>query len=93
MTFVVDDDDAVIDIAQHRQHTDVGIGQPVLQAMALYGMRENRFLAVHADVIDTYICLCARAHGSDAAVFPILGCQRYGWSGIERADQFDDRLA
>ena len=57
MTCVVDDYHAVIDIAQHRQHGDVGIGQAVLQAVPLHGVLENCFLAIDAEpesYIDIY---------------------------------------
>ena len=76
MAVFIDDDHAVIDVPENRQHRDIGIGQSLLQAMTLHGMHERCLLAVDANVIDTYISLCAGTYRRDAAMFAIPGRQR-----------------
>jgi len=93
MAVFVDDDYAVIDVPENRQHRDIGIRQSLLQAMTLHGMRERCFLAVDANVIDTYIGLCASTYRRNAAMFAIPGRQSDDGVFVELANQFGDGLA
>ena len=48
----------------------------MLQPMSLCRVFERGFLSFDGHIIHTYISLCARAYGGNAAVLAILGCQR-----------------
>jgi len=60
--------------------------------MALHGMLEDAFLALDRNVIDTNIGLSASTHGSNAAVFAVLGCQSNNRLVLQRTNQFGQRL-
>ena len=75
MAVFVDDDHTIVDVPENCQHRDIGVRQSLLQAMALHGVRERCLLAFDANVIDTYIGLCASTYRRNAAMFAIPGRQ------------------
>ncbi len=81
---LVDDNHAVIDVAQDRQHGDIGFRQAPLQTMALHGVLENGFLGLDGDVIGADVSLGAGTNGGNTAVFPVFRGQRHNRVVAER---------
>ena len=88
VAMLVDDDDAVVDVAQDRQHRNIGLGKARLQPMTLHGVLHDGFLPFHGNVVHADITLGARAHGGDTTVLPFPGGQSDDRVGFQQVDQF-----
>ncbi len=89
----VDDDYAIVDVPQDRQHRDVRVRQAMLQAVPLHRVFKDRLLTFDRNVIDANVGLCAGAYGCDAAVFAVFGCKCDDGMHLQRADNFGQRPA
>ncbi len=90
---LVDDNDPVVDVAQYRQYRHVGVREPPQHLAAPDGMVKDGVLAFHRDVVDTDVALRACPYSRDAAVFMLLARQRDDRVGLERVNQFRQRVS
>ena len=87
MAHCIDDDDAVVDVAQHRQDGDVGVRQALLQAPALYRIIKYCVLPFNSNVIDANISQCAGSHGGNPAMLVFLLRQGDDRERMQRMNQ------
>ena len=88
----INNDHAIIDVAQYRQDGDVGVRKALLQAPALYRVIKDCVLSFDSNVVNANISQCPGPQGGNAAMFVFFLCQRDNREWMQRMYQLSQRL-